>query len=370
MIPPLIGQGRPLRQNGNQIILLEALDALTDPVVLVDPRLLVRFANQAARQTWPTLEIGRPLFFAFRLPAIVDAVEYCLRERKPAQIEFADNPPVERFFRLTVKPLNNSVSAIDRDQPALVLILYDLSHERRLEHMRVDFVANASHELRTPLASLLGFIETLQGPARNDEKARSRFLDIMRQQAQRMARLIDDLLSLSRVELNEHRLPVTPVDLDQLCIRMIETLKPLAHERQVVLNYENRTGSSLVAGEEDELSRVLENLIENGIKYGQSGGRLDISLKAVSDPKSALMLNVRDYGPGIPAKHLPRLTERFYRTDEAESREKGGTGLGLSLVKHILNRHRGRLVIESEYGKGASFTVFLPPYLADNQSQN
>ena len=250
----------------------------------------------------------------------------------------------------------------ERDQPALILILRDLSTERRLEHMRVDFVANASHELRTPLASLLGFIETLQGPARNDEKARSRFLDIMRHQAQRMARLIDDLLSLSRVELNEHRLPVDPVDLDLLCQRMIETLTPLAEERGVVLHYDNQAEAGLVPGAEDELSRVLENLIENAIKYGQSGGKVDISLQPSPDPKLNIMLTIRDYGPGIAAEHLPRLTERFYRTDEAESRNKGGTGLGLALVKHILNRHRGRLVIESKFGNGASFKVMLPRY--------
>ena len=348
--------------DGNQSILLEALDALPDPVVLLDPRLLVRFANQAARQTWPMLQTGQPLLFALRLPAIVDAVDYCLRERKSTEIEFTENAPVERFFRLNVKPLANAFYAADRNQPALVLILRDLSGEKRLEHMRVDFVANASHELRTPLASLLGFIETLQGAARDDVNARTRFLDIMRQQAQRMARLIDDLLSLSRVELNQHRIPVTPVDLDHVCQTMIETLTPLAHERAVKLHFENRSGACLVAGDADELSRVLENLIENAIKYGQSGGKVDITLAIQSDPNTMVVVDVRDYGPGIAEKHLPRLTERFYRTDEADSRDKGGTGLGLSLVKHILNRHRGRLVIESVLGKGASFKVLLPPY--------
>ena len=348
--------------SGNPAILMEALEALPDPVVLVDTRVLVRFANPAARQAWPTFEIGRPLFFALRLPEIVDAVEFCLRERKRIDIEFTENMPVERFFRLTIKPLLNGFMSGERDQPALILILRDLTSERRLEYMRVDFVANASHELRTPLASLLGFIETLQGSARNDEKARTRFLDIMRHQAQRMARLIEDLLSLSRVELNEHRLPVDPVDLDLLCHRMMETLTPLARERGVVLHYTNELETCIVAGAEDELSRVLENLIENAIKYGQSGGKVDIHLQPSSDAKLKVMVMVRDYGPGIAAAHLPRLTERFYRTDEAESRDKGGTGLGLSLVKHILNRHRGRLLIESQFGQGASFKVLLPGY--------
>lgn len=354
--------------NGNHAILMEALEALPDPVVLVDSRVLVRFANPAARLAWPTFEVGRPLFFALRLPEIVDAVEFCLRERKRIDIEFNESMPVERFFHLTIKPLLNGFMSGERDQPALILILRDLSTERRLEHMRVDFVANASHELRTPLASLLGFIETLQGPARNDEKARSRFLDIMRLQAQRMARLIDDLLSLSRVELNEHRLPVDPVDLDLLCRRMIETLSPLADERSVVLHYDNQIDTPVVAGAEDELSRVLENLIENAIKYGQSGGKVEISLQASTDPKLGIMLMIRDYGPGIAAEHLPRLTERFYRTDEAESRNKGGTGLGLALVKHILNRHRGRMVIESQTGQGAVFKVLLQAFQKPNKA--
>ena len=174
--------------------------------------------------------------------------------------------------------------------------------------------------------------------------------------------MIDDLLSLSRVELNEHRLPVDPVDLDLLCRRMIETLSPLADERGVILHYDNQIDTPVVAGAEDELSRVLENLIENAIKYGQSGGKVEISLQASTDTKLGIMLMVRDFGPGIAAEHLPRLTERFYRTDEAESRNKGGTGLGLALVKHILNRHRGRMVIESQTGQGAVFKVLLQAF--------
>ena len=359
------------RSADTHAVWIEALEALTDPVVLIDKRVLVRFANASARQIWPTLDVGRPLFFALRQPDLVDAIETCLRDPHLIEIEFADHMPSERFFRLTLKPLAHGLQATERDQPAFILILRDLSHEKRLEHMRVDFVANASHELRTPLASLLGFIETLQGPARDDSQARLRFLAIMRQQAQRMARLIDDLLSLSRVELNAHRLPVEPVDLDHVCRRMIETLRPLADERKVALHYQCQLEAALVPGAEDELNRVVENLIENAIKYGESGHQVDIHLGASSDPKRPVLLKVRDYGPGIAAEHLPRLTERFYRTNEAESRNKGGTGLGLALVKHILNRHRGHLQIQSDYGKGACFQVFLPavkPLLSGNRS--
>ena len=228
--------------------------------------------------------------------------------------------------------------------------------------MRSDFVANASHELRTPLASLSGFIETLQGPARSDAPARDRFLAIMKEQATRMARLIDDLLSLSRIEQKAHIHPDNSVDLGALVRQVADGLSPLAHEREVEVKIADQASSLLVPGDRDELIRVFENLIENALKYGAPGRRVDITL--ARDPANGgakeAVVSVRDYGPGIAPEHLPRLTERFYRVDISESRAQGGTGLGLALVKHILNRHRGRLVIESTPGAGATFAVRLP----------
>jgi two-component system, OmpR family, phosphate regulon sensor histidine kinase PhoR len=225
--------------------------------------------------------------------------------------------------------------------------------------MRADFVANASHELRTPLASLLGFVETLQGPARNDAAARDQFLSVMRAQAKRMARLIDDLLSLSRIERNAHIRPDATVDLGSVVGHVTEALAPLARERGVELALERPPGPFDVAGDRDELIRVFENLVENAIKYGSSGGRVEVILAASpkGSGRSDVAVTVRDHGPGIAAEHLPRLTERFYRVDVTQSRDKGGTGLGLAIVKHILARHRGRLTIESTPGEGASFTV-------------
>jgi two-component system phosphate regulon sensor histidine kinase PhoR len=229
--------------------------------------------------------------------------------------------------------------------------------------MRVDFVANASHELRTPLASLLGFIETLQGPAKDDPKARERFLEVMRGQARRMTRLIDDLLSLSRIEMRLHLPPASAIDLKTVVVPMIETLKPLAAENGVTIAADLGAGSFRVLGDRDELLRVVENLIENAVKYGDTGERVDVSLSRVDAPDGRgrqVVLEVRDHGPGIAPEHLPRLTERFYRADAAQSRQKGGTGLGLAIVKHIVNRHRGQLAIESELGQGAAFKVVLP----------
>jgi two-component system phosphate regulon sensor histidine kinase PhoR len=225
--------------------------------------------------------------------------------------------------------------------------------------MRADFIANASHELRTPLATLSGFIETLQGPAREDTAARERFLAIMRAQATRMARLIDDLLSLSRIELNAHLRPDKEVDLVPLIRQTIDGLQTLARDRGVEVRV-TAPERLIVHGDRDELLRVFENLIENGLKYAPSGKRLDVTLAASEGAKGEAHVAVRDYGPGIAPEHLPRLTERFYRVDVVDSRAQGGTGLGLALVKHILARHRGRLTIESVPGEGATFTALMP----------
>ena len=219
--------------------------------------------------------------------------------------------------------------------------------------MRADFVANASHELRTPLASLSGFIETLQGPARDDAAARERFLGIMQAQATRMARLIDDLLSLSRIELNAHLRPDKQVDLVAIIRQVADGLQTLARDRGVEVKLAAPSGPLVVLGDRDELLRVFENLLENALKYGASDkGSKSRSPRA--PPRSGARearVAVRDHGPGIAPEHLPRLTERFYRVDVSESRAQGGTGLGLALVKHILNRHGGRLTIESGSGR-------------------
>jgi two-component system phosphate regulon sensor histidine kinase PhoR len=210
----------------------------------------------------------------------------------------------------------------------------------------------------------------LQGSARDDAKARERFLAIMQEQARRMARLIDDLLSLSRIELNAHRRPDTPVDLVPIVRQVVDGLETLARDRGVVVQVE-AAPALIVPGDRDELVRVFENLVENALKYGAAGKRVDIALRAAVSPEGApeAQVDVRDYGPGIAPEHLPRLTERFYRVDVTESRAQGGTGLGLALVKHILNRHRGRLSIESKAGAGATFAVHLPAVAAPQAPQ-
>jgi two-component system phosphate regulon sensor histidine kinase PhoR len=341
----------------------ERLDAviagLPDPVVALDGEGRVLAHNERARRLAPALRQGEPVSLALRMPELIEAVSRAYASGDEQRVEYSERVPLDRWFELIVMPVRRAASA---ERPDLVLMTFhDLTPLRRVEEMRADFVANASHELRTPLAALSGFIETLQGPARDDVKARDRFLAIMHDQARRMARLIDDLLSLSRIELNAHRSPDTPVDLVPIVRQVVDGLETLARDRGVTVHVEADT-ALMVPGDRDELVRVFENLVENALKYGASGKRVDITLRQsrLPDGGAEARAGVRDYGPGIAPEHLPRLTERFYRVDVRESRAQGGTGLGLALVKHILNRHRGRLTIESRPGEGASFTIYLP----------
>jgi two-component system phosphate regulon sensor histidine kinase PhoR len=340
--------------------LLRAVVAgLPDPVVALDRDGRVLAVNDRARRLAPALRQGEPAALALRMPELIEAIGRAAAEGEEQRVVYFERVPLDRWYETIVMPVKRAAAATSPD--LVLMTFHDLTPLRRVEEMRADFVANASHELRTPLAALLGFIETLQGSAREDSKARARFLAIMQEQARRMARLIDDLLSLSRIELNAHRRPDTPVDLAPIMRQVADGLETLARDRGVTVNIDNANAMT-VLGDHDELVRVFENLVENALKYGAAGRRVDIKLgqgsSAEGEPEA--QVSVRDYGPGIAPEHLPRLTERFYRVDVTESRAQGGTGLGLALVKHILNRHRGRLTIESAPGAGAVFTVHLP----------
>ncbi len=332
---------------------------LPDPVIALDSEGRVLALNEHARALAPALRQGEPVSLALRMPELIEAIGRALARGEDQRVEFSERGPLDRWFQAIVVPVKRDPTLSKAD--LLLMTFHDLTPLRRVEEMRADFVANASHELRTPLAALSGFIETLQGSARDDAKARERFLAIMREQAWRMARLIDDLLSLSRIELNAHRRPDTPVDLVPIVRQVVDSLETLARDRGVAVNVE-AANALIVLGDRDELVRIFENLVENALKYGAPGKRVDIRLGAgiSAEKEPEAQVSVRDYGPGIAPEHLPRLTERFYRVDVKESRAQGGTGLGLALVKHILNRHRGRLTIESAPGAGASFTIHLP----------
>jgi two-component system phosphate regulon sensor histidine kinase PhoR len=313
------------------------------------------------------LRSGEPALITLRMPELVDAIRRAAASRSPQRVEFFERVPLDRWFEAFVTPVK--LASGDGRSDILLMTFNDLTPLRRVEEMRADFIANASHELRTPLAALLGFIETLQGTAKDDPVARAKFLTIMQGQATRMARLIDDLLSLSRIELNAHLHPNTPLDLAPIVRQVADGLQTLARDRDVVIKVAAPPDALIVLGDRDELIRALENLVENALKYGAAGKRVDITL-ARSQTRAGTpeaRLAVRDYGPGIAPEHLPRLTERFYRVDVADSRAQGGTGLGLALVKHVLNRHGGRLNIESTPGAGASFTMHLPLHTAGSR---
>ncbi|MGJ4898013.1 MULTISPECIES: ATP-binding protein [unclassified Bradyrhizobium] len=337
------------------------VEGIPDPAVLLDRAGRVIHLNAAAAQLAPALRKGELAQFALRTPEIITALREAIATTEIRRATYHDHVPVDRWMELIITPVPVPTAFGGTDK-CMLMTFHDLTPLRRVEEMRADFVANASHELRTPLAALSGFIDTLQGPAKDDPKARERFLGIMHIQATRMARLIDDLLSLSRVELSAHVQPHAMVDVVPIIRQVTDGLESLARERQVVIETSLPDAPVTIAGDREELLRVFENLIENALKYGASGGRVIVSLEQAVSAENApeIRVKVRDFGPGIAPEHLPRLTERFYRVDVGDSRAQGGTGLGLSLVKHILNRHRGRLLIESVPRNGAAFTACFP----------
>src|SRR5271165_2643794 len=315
----------------------------------------VAAANRPALNVLSVLKLGDPLVLALRAPDVIDAYRRVMASGESETVQWVERVPVERLFEVCVAPLSTR-----GEVEAVLVTLRDLTEIRRVERLRVDFIANASHELRTPLASLLGFIETLQGSARDDAKARDRFLAIMRDQGRRMARLIEDLLSLSRIEQKQHVRPETVVDLAQTVRSVVDALSAMAEELGAEIRF-SAPEPILVKGDRDELLRVAENLIENAIKYGvrpdADAGLVEV---AVATTEKEATLTVRDYGHGIAPEHLPRLTERFYRVDPTQSRARNGTGLGLAIVKHILTRHRGKLSIASRLNQGSTFVASVP----------
>lgn len=333
------------------------VDALRNPAFILDGAGVIRFANKAAARRFPDTRPGDLLALTFRSPDLVEALR-AAAGGVAGEVQYRERGENAASFNIEIDMLGNPAMP----SHFLLVTLNDVSQQIALGRMRADFVANASHELRTPLTSLTGFVETLLGPARDDRDASDKFLRIMLEQAERMRRLIDDLLSLSRLEMRAHNPPSGSVDLRPLLNHVCDTLAPLAEENGIKIHLSLPDGDIRVVGDADELTQVFQNIVENGLKYGEAGKKLDIAVKltAEDDLPSRVFVSVRDYGPGIAAEHLPRLTERFYRVDVETSRQKQGTGLGLAIVKHILAHHRGHLRIESRRGEGATFTVELP----------
>src|SRR5712692_1146443 len=359
--PPVLRLRRAWREHAAQaeaqLASAEAvIAAVPDPLIMIDRQRRIVRSNAAAAEFIGPGAQPRDLAAALRNPVLLAAADAVLRGDPVRSVEFALAGPIERVLRAHFAWIGEPAL----DGAAAILTLHDVTELKRSEEMRADFIANAGHELKTPLATLIGFIETLLGPARDDAAARERFLGIMREQAERMARLVDDLLSLSRIELNEHVAPTGRVTLAPVIDEVARGLELRAGERDIRIARRLPADLPDVQGDRDELAQIVQNLLDNAVKYGRPHSEVEVSGGTGSEMAMELVrVAVADQGEGIPSEQLPRLTERFYRVDTARSRELGGTGLGLAIVKHILNRHRGRLVIASTVGRGSTFTVWL-----------
>ncbi len=343
------------------------LAALPEPVLIVGADRRIALANPAAAELFGASLEGTAVLAHVRQPepvAIIEAALAHLADPSAPAGPFEarkvySSATSETIYRMTVAPLAPAAGFA-----GLMVCFRDISHIEEAEQQRRDFVANVSHEMRSPLTVLSGFIETLRGPARDDATARDNFLSIMDREAQRMNRLVSDLLSLSRVESNEKVRPRTPVSLSEVLRATLAALRPQIDEAGLHVEFRDLPGSAPIPGDRDQLVQVFHNLVENALKYGASGKRIEIEITSVDAIPGmigpAQRVTVTDFGDGIDPIHLPRLTERFYRVDGHRSRARGGTGLGLAIVKHIISRHRGKLAIRSARGEGCTFTVTLP----------
>ena len=331
------------------------LERLPDALVVLRQNRTVSRRNPAAEAIF-----GADLPAVLRHPELRAALDQAVGDGETHAADLTIAGPIARELRATVVPMNPPL----QDGGRAVVVLSDRTSEHSTQRSHTDFVANVSHELRTPLASLIGFTETLLGPAEDDPPARKRFLTIMAEQGARMNRLIDDLLSLSRIEMVEHQAPSDTVDLAALLPRIVAGYEPRLAGTRIVLEVAPDTPP--IVGDADQIAQVTQNLLDNAVKYGRERGtvRLSAAIAKGGDPwpaRPGVVLAVADEGAGIPRADLPRVTERFYRVDKTRSRAVGGTGLGLAIVKHIVNRHRGQLLLESEEGKGTTVSVWLPP---------
>jgi two-component system phosphate regulon sensor histidine kinase PhoR len=343
------------------------VDTLPDILIMINDEKKIVRTNRAARAIFGQNLAQKLLFDIIPNPTLKDAVSAVIQDLRGREIEFRTEEPVVRDFLAIIErfpvPSAGGIST--------VITMNDITELKSVEQMRADFVANASHEIRTPLASIKGFVETLMGPARDDRDAHDQFLPIMLEQAERMQQLINDLLSLSKIEMNAHAVPTDPVDVAAIVRKQAEHLKHLASSKNIRMNQQIQENLPKVKGEANELAQIVHNLISNAIKYGYSDSEVTVTVKVTSELPQDLnmrnlsrvvMVSVKDQGEGIPKQHLPRLMERFYRVDSARSREVGGTGLGLAIVKGIVVRHRGAITIESNVGEGSLFSVYLPIY--------
>ena len=331
------------------------VESLNEPVLFLTlDRLIVR-ANRAAYKLLGEKILNTDIAQWLSANQIVPAIQAALNGEIIPAVSITIEKPVTHHLMVQLHLLPES--QMRAKQAALMLILQDITPLKKAEESRLDFIAQISHELRTPLVSLLGFIETIRGPAKNDHEAVDRFLGIMHEQAGRMANLVTDLLALSKAELQEHEAPTEPVNVIKLLGNLLAATELRAQEKEITLFVDAPRELPAVMGDADQLQRAIQNLIENAMKYGQSPGQIDITAKLDGQ---MVAVSVRDFGDGLTQEQVARLSERFYRTEQAKAKKIPGTGLGLAIVKHIVKRHRGRLTVASEVGEGTTFTILLP----------
>ena len=343
------------------------VDTLPDILIMVNDEQQIVRTNRAARAIFGQNLAKKQLRDVIGSDYLFDAVTSVIQDLKGREIEFRIEDPVLRDFLAIIErfpvPSANGIST--------VITMNDITELKSVEQMRADFVANASHEIRTPLASIKGFLETLMGPAKDDKDAHEQFMPIMLEQADRMQQLINDLLSLSKIEMNAHSVPTDPVELSRVVRKEAEYYRSNAEAKGMRMVLELHDNLPDVKGDANELAQVVHNLVGNAIKYGYDNSDVTITAKVTTElPQDLNMrnksrvvaLSVADQGEGIPKEHLPQLMERFYRVDSARTRAIGGTGLGLAIVKGIVKRHRGAVTVDSIVSEGSVFTVYLPLY--------
>lgn len=341
------------------------LNAIQEAVFILDVNRHVLFANKVATSLFGTKTIGNDFVQVIRHPECIKAIDETLAGGVSSSVTVSIDTPVKITFQVQVSLITEKeIFSVGSQNNQVLISLKDVSDLHEAEKMRTDFVANVSHELRSPLTALAGFIETLRGPAKDDTRARERFLGLMSHEATRMVNMISDLLSLSKVEAQSRIRPSGRTDIAALITRIKTTLSEQASKENKTVNLEILSSSTSVEGNEEELTKVFQNLVENAIKYGDADTIVNIKVEKRNDVAGivgpVMVVKISDQSNGIPKQHIARLTERFYRVDTHRSRDKGGTGLGLAIVKHIINHHRGRLQIKSEVGIGSTFSVFLP----------
>ncbi len=355
------------RQQMEQVITEREIlvDTLPDILILIsDEKLIVR-TNRAARAIFGQNLASRHLQDILPNQSLLDAVSAVVEDLKGREVEFRIEEPVLRDFLAVIErfPIPSAGGM------SIVITINDITELKSVEQMRADFVANASHEIRTPLTTIVGLIETLLGPAKDDIAIHETFLKLMGEQAERMQQLINDLLSLSKIEMNSHSVPMDRVDLEKVIRASSNQLEHAAAKKNVSIKLDIHPNLPMAKGDANELMQVVHNLVSNAIKYGNADTDVSVEARVTSElPRDQNMRNltrvirvsVRDRGEGIAKEHLSRLTERFYRVDSARTRTIGGTGLGLAIVKGIINRHRGAINIESTVGKGSVFSFYVP----------